>query len=141
MQGLETGCRDFCTHVVRQGDIVFAFQSPLNPENAEFSKHHATHGDGVRDVAFCVDDAAGIFQKAVSRGAEAVREPETLKDENGSVVVASVKTYGDTIHTFIQRVDYKGPFIPGYRAHHLTEKINELMPAPGLKAMDHCVGN
>lgn len=96
------------------------FTSPLNPNNEEFSAHHAKHGDGVKDVAFTVDDAAGIYQKAVSRGATGVREPETLEDANGKVIVASVKTYGDTIHSFIQRVDvdgnstYSGPFLPGF---------------------------
>jgi 4-hydroxyphenylpyruvate dioxygenase len=103
--------------------------------------HIAKHGDGVKDVAFTVDDATGIYNKCIERGAHSVREPETLKDENGSVIVASVKTYGDTIHTFVQRVDYKGPFLPSYKAHHLKEVLNTCMPIPDLKYMDHCVGN
>ncbi len=70
--------------------IVYVFTSPLNPGNEEFAKHFERHGDGVYDVAFHVDDAAGIFSKAVSRGAKPVKEPEELKDENGSVIVASV---------------------------------------------------
>ena len=107
-------------HVVKSGDIVYAFESPLG-DHPEMHAHHAKHGDGVKDVAFTVDDAAGIYKKAIERGANSVREPETLKDEHGSVIVASVCTYGDTIHTFVQRVDYKGPFLPGYRAHHLKE--------------------
>ena len=99
------------------------------------------HGDAVKDVAFTVDDAAGIYTKATERGAESVRAPETLVDEHGSVIVASVKTYGDTIHTFVQRVDYKGPFLPGYKAHPMKEVLNELLPIPALQHMDHCVGN
>jgi 4-hydroxyphenylpyruvate dioxygenase len=98
---------------------LFTFVSPLNPGNSEFAKELEKHGDGVKDVAFLVDDAQGIHDKAVSRGAKSVKAPETLKDENGSVIIASVATYGDTIHTFVQRVDYTGPFLPGFRAHHL----------------------
>jgi len=92
-------------------------------------------------VAFTVDDAAGIYQKAVERGAKGVRAPETLKDENGTVIVSSVQTYGDTIHTFVQRVDYTGLFLPGFRAHHLTEKFNPVMGPTHLELIDHCVGN
>ena len=92
-------------------------------------------------MAFTVDDAAGIYQKAVERGAKGVRAPETLKDENGTVIVSSVQTYGDTIHTFVQRVDYTGLFLPGFRAHHLTEKFNPVMGPTHLELIDHCVGN
>jgi 4-hydroxyphenylpyruvate dioxygenase len=99
------------------------------------------HGDGVRDVAFSCDDAAGIYAKCVERGATGVNEPATTEDEFGKVIMASVKTYGDTIHTFVQRVDYKGPFLPGFKAHHLVEKLNKALPCPDLKAIDHCVGN
>ena len=113
----------------------------MNPEHKEFSEHHAKHGDGVKDVAFAVDDAEGIYKKAVSRGAKSVREPITMEDENGKVLVASVQTYGDTIHTFVQRIDYKGPFLPGYRAHHNTEALNKVFERPALQFMDHCVGN
>jgi len=77
------------------------------------------HGDGVSDVAFHVDDAAGIYHKAVSRGAKGVREPTELKDENGTVIVSSVQTYGDTIHTFVERRDFTGVFLPGFKKHHL----------------------
>ena len=141
LKGLETGNRDFCTHVVRNNEITYVFTSPLNPDSAEFSAHHAKHGDGVKDVAFLVDDATGIYNKAVGRGAVGVAEPKEHRDENGSVIISSVKTYGDTIHSFIQRVDYKGPFLPGFRAHHLKEKINEIMEVPQLGWIDHCVGN
>lgn len=141
LKGLETGNRDFATHVVRNNEITYVFTSPLNPDQAEFSAHHAKHGDGVRDVAFLVDDAAGIYNKAVSRGATGVHEPKEFRDENGSVIISSVRTYGDTIHSFIQRVDYTGPFLPGFRAHHLKEPINQVLPIPALGWIDHCVGN
>lgn len=73
----------------------------MNKNNVEINEHLALHGDGVKDVAFTVDDAAGIYHKAVERGATGVRAPETIKDEHGSVIIASVRTYGDTIHTFV----------------------------------------
>lgn len=140
--GLETGNRDYATHVVKNGDIKFAFTSPLNPTgHDEFAKHHTIHGDGVKDVAFTVDDSVGIFQKAVSRGAKAVMEPKTLKDGEGEVIVSSVQTYGDTTHTFVQRKDYTGAFLPGYEKHFLEEPFNKVLAAPDLKFIDHCVGN
>ena len=126
---------------MRNGKIVFAFTSPLNPGNVEFNKELERHGDGVKDVAFLVDNAAGIHDKAVARGAKSVRAPETLKDEHGSVIVASVQTYGDTVHTFVQRVDYTGPFLPGFKAHHLHEKFNKIMTPVELGFIDHVVGN
>lgn len=107
----------------------------------EIANHLEKHGDGVRDVAFCVDDAAGIYKKAVERGAQSVHEPKETSDDNGSVIMASVKTYGDTIHTFVQRVNYKGPFLPGFKKHHMKEVLNEVLPIPALQYMDHCVGN
>lgn len=141
-QGLETGNRDWSTHVIRNNEIVYVFQTPYeSTPDSEFTVHHAKHGDGVKDVAFTCDDAAGIFAKAVERGAKPVREPEEMKDEHGSVIVASVQTYGDTIHTFVQRGDYKGPFLPGFKAHHLHEKLNDILPKIDLRAIDHCVGN
>ena len=120
---------------------MFAFTSPLNPGSEEFTRELDKHGDGVKDVAFTVDDAAGIYNKAVERGAVGVKAPETLKDEHGSVVVASVRTYGDTIHTFVQRIDYTGPFLPGFKAHHLKEKFNTICTPINIDFVDHVVGN
>ena len=126
---------------MRNNQITFCFTSPLNPDNAEFSAHHAKHGDGVKDVAFTVDDAAGIYQKAVAKGAIGVQEPTTLEDENGKVILASVKTYGDTIHTFVQREGYTGVFMPGFKESPMREALNGLVPIPDLQYIDHCVGN
>ena len=140
--GLETGNREWATHVVHNGKIKFSFTSPLNPAgHEEFNVHHAKHGDGVKDVAFHVDDSKGIFEKAVSRGAQPVAEPKVLEDEHGKVMVSTVKTYGDTTHTFVQRIDYNGPFLPGFQAHPQVEMINKLVPQPELLFIDHCVGN
>lgn len=140
-QGLETGERDYCTHVIRNNDIVYAFTTALQPGNETFYKELEVHGDGVKDVAFRVDDARGIYEKAVSRGAKSVKEPEELKDEHGSVIVASVQTYGDTIHTFVQRVDYNGPFLPGFKKSEVQEPINDLIDMPSFERIDHVVGN
>jgi len=89
------------THVIHNGKVILAFTSALNPGNVEFARHLEQHGDGVRDVAFHVDDATGIYNKAVERGAKPVQEPTELRDENGSVIISAVATYGDTIHTFV----------------------------------------
>jgi 4-hydroxyphenylpyruvate dioxygenase len=140
-QGLETGERDYCTHVIRNNDIVYAFTTALQPGNNEFYDELKTHGDGVKDVAFAVEDAKGIYEKAVSRGAKGVREPEELKDEHGSVIVASVQTYGDTIHTFVERKDYDGPFLPGFKKSDVKEPVNDLMETPKFERIDHVVGN
>ncbi len=107
----------------------------------EFARHMERHGDGVRDVAFHVDDAAGIYNKAISRGAKSIQEPTELTDESGTVVIASIQTYGDTVHTFVERRDFTGVFLPGYKEHHLKEKFNELAPVPELDFIDHVVGN
>ena len=107
--------------------ILYAFVSPLNPGDQAFGSELERHGDGVKDVAFLVDDATGIYNKAVKRGAKGIKEPEELKDENGSVVIATVQTYGDTFHTFVERRDFKGVFLPGFRKHHNEEKFNKLI--------------
>ena len=140
-EGLETGNRERCTHVISNGKIVYAFTSPLNPGDAEFGAHHEKHGDGVHDVAFQVDDARKIYENAIARGAKSIRAPEELKDENGSIIIATVATYGDTVHSFVQRVDYTGPFLPGYKASPHTEPFNQLTDAPVFDAIDHVVGN
>jgi len=95
----------------------------------------------VRDVAFTVDDAAGIWKKAVKNGAKSVQEPIELKDENGTVIISSVQTYGDTVHSFVQRVDYNGPFLPGFSPSKVGEPLNQILPVPQLNFLDHCVGN
>ena len=104
-QGLETGDSQYCSHVLKSNNIFYVFTTALQPNNNEFYQELEKHGDGVKDIAFTVDDARGIYEKAVSRGAKGVREPEEIKDENGSVIVSTVQTYGDTYHTFVQRVE------------------------------------
>ncbi|KAG0328569.1 hypothetical protein BGZ99_005048 [Dissophora globulifera] len=140
-RGLETGHRDVCTHVVQQDKIIFVFQSPLNPNNKVFSDHLALHGDGVKDVAFAVDDVHAIYTRAVEKGAKSIRAPFEEKDENGSVWMATIATYGDTEHTFIQRSGFKGLFLPNYVPPRAQDPLQDILPVVGLNYIDHCVGN
>lgn len=113
-KGLETNSRDVVSHVVQQDKIRFVFSSPLNPGNQEMGEHMKTHGDGVKDIAFEVEDLDGIVEAAVKRGAIVVRSIWEEKDKNGSVRCATVQTFGDTTHTFVERNKYSGVFLPGY---------------------------
>jgi len=142
--GLETGSRDVCTHVVRQNNINFAFASALNPEGKatdEIGKHIWKHGDACKDIAFKVNDCRAIYQKAVERGAVSVMEPKEMKDENGSVLMATIHAFGDTTHSFVQRLDYNGPFLPGFRAYTEEDPLTKLTPPIGLEFIDHIVSN
>eukprot|EP00834_Sanchytrium_tribonematis_P000319 NODE_6_length_70510_cov_1.054395.p24 type:complete len:360 gc:universal NODE_6_length_70510_cov_1.054395:21152-20073(-) len=139
-RGLETGSRQVASHVVRQKNIIFVFESPLLPTDNKLNPHIALHGDGAKDVAFKVDDCKHVYSEAVKRGAVSVREPSELEDENGKVIIAAVKTYGDTIHSFVERKGYKGHFLPGFIACQ-PDPITKLLPKIGLEFLDHCVGN
>jgi 4-hydroxyphenylpyruvate dioxygenase len=88
-----------------------------------------------------VKDCAAIYAKAIARGAVSVQEPKEESDEFGRVVTATVKTYGDTVHTFVQRAEYTGAFLPGYKAITKVDPLSSLLPSPGLQFIDHCVGN
>ena len=100
--GLETGSRDWTTTVVKNGKVIIALSTPLTKNN-DFKDHIDNHGDGVREIAFTVEDATKVYETAVSRGAKSVSEPKKIEDKNGFVIVSSVLSYGDTIHTFVQR--------------------------------------
>lgn len=102
-KGLETGSREFVSHVVQQNKITFVYTSPLLPKHNEVTDFISEHGDAVKDIAFYCDDAAGIWKKAVSRGARSICEPQQHKDKNGVVVTASLQTYGHCIHTLIEK--------------------------------------
>lgn len=142
-RGLETTPRDdhMVSHVLQQGKIFFVFQSSLRPEDRLFGAHLEKHGDGVKDIAFTVDDCLGIYNEAIKRGAVSVKEPQTLKDDDGEVIVATIQTYGDTTHTFVQRNNYKGLFIPGYQLVNREDPFQNFTPPIGLDFVDHCVGN
>ena len=139
-KGLETGSRDRVSHACRQGDAVFVFTSPLNP-NDPVTLTLAKSGDGAMAVAFNTEDVRHTHSVAVSRGAVSVSEPTLLESEEGSVWVASIKTYGDTVHTFVQNVDFKGPFLPGFSAVAAQDPLEDVTPSPGVMRIDHIVGN
>lgn len=132
--GLETGLRSQTNYLLEQGNIRFVFTTPLTDEGP-VAEHIMLHGDGVKDVAFEVDNAAAAFKLAVERGAQPAIEPRKMRDKNGTVLRAAVKTYGDTVHSFYSNIDYSGPFLPGYQEQRLNE------PGVGLLVVDHLVGN
>src|SRR6185295_2793330 len=133
--GPETGVRDRASYVVQQDKIRFVLTTPLG-EDSEIADHVKKHGDGVKVLALWVDDAVKSFHETTVRGAVPALEPTTLTDEFGKVIVASIKTYGETLHTFVERKNYKGAFLPGYKAALPTVKVKPI----GLLYVDHCVG-
>jgi 4-hydroxyphenylpyruvate dioxygenase len=134
--GPETGQREYASYVLQQGKIRLVLTTSLNSQS-EISQHVHRHGDGVKVLALWVDDARRAYSETTKRGAVSSAEPKTTRDEFGEVVTASIKTYGDTIHTFVERKNYKGPFLPGY-----VKAKSPFMTTPiGLKYVDHCVGN
>jgi 4-hydroxyphenylpyruvate dioxygenase len=140
-RGPETGVRDRASYVVQQGKIRFVLTTPVRPDASPEAKavadHVYAHGDGVRDLALWVDDARDAYAKAVERGAVSVHEPRVERDEHGEVVIAAFRTYGDTIHSLVERTRYHGPFLPGFQAVAPRFQGTNV----GLKYVDHCVGN
>ncbi len=134
--GPETGVKDRSSYVLKQDKIRFVLTTSLQPDSY-ISEHVKKHGDGVKVLALWVDDATKSFHETVSRGAEPAGEPTKLKDNFGEIVVSSIKTYGETIHTFVERTNYTGAFMPGFVEAKSTSQINPI----GLKYVDHCVGN
>lgn len=135
-RGPETGVRDRASYLLEQGKIRLVLTSPLGPDGF-LAEHVRRHGDGVRDLAFWVDDARDAWAKAVERGATSVQEPTVVSDAHGEVVMAAITTYGDTIHSIIERRNYTGLFLPGF-----VPATSEFAPDPvGLLHVDHCVGN
>jgi 4-hydroxyphenylpyruvate dioxygenase len=134
--GPETGVRDRASYVLQQGKIRFVLTTSFNPDS-EINKHVMKHSDGVRVLALAVEDAEKAFYETMSRGAKAHTEPQILKDEFGEVKISGIHTYGDTIHTFVERKNYKGVFMPGY----VPAKASFKTTGVGFEVIDHCVGN
>ena len=134
--GPENGHRDRASYVVEQGKVRFVLTTSLRSEHPA-AWHVHKHGDGVRVIGLWVDDARRAWKETTRRGAKSVEEPRLLQDEHGSAVVSSISTYGDTIHTFVARNNYAGPFLPGYSA--VGEDI--VARPVGLLHIDHMVGN
>ena len=135
--GPETGVRDRASYVLGQGEIRFVLTSPLR-EASEISQHVARHGDGVKDIALAVPDATEAYRQAVQRGARGVVEPRFVEDEHGRLEVSAIGIYGDTMHSFVNRSEYRGPFAPGYVSR---SENGRHAPGVGLQAIDHVVGN
>ena len=134
--GPETGVKDRASYAIKQNKLTFVFTTPLRNDN-EIAAHIQKHGDGVKHLALRVDDAADAWQQTTMRGAKSSQEPVSLRDENGEVVMSGIETYGDTVHLFIERKNYQGAFMPGYREW----KSNYNPTETGLLYVDHCVGN
>jgi 4-hydroxyphenylpyruvate dioxygenase len=134
-RGLETGTRDRVSHVLQQGRIRLVLTGALD-SGSEIAAHHRRHGDGVKVIALAVPDAARAYAEAVSRGARSVAELHETADENGTVRLATIATYGETVHTFVERGAYDGPFLPAF------EPVDDATADSGmLLAIDHIVGN
>jgi 4-hydroxyphenylpyruvate dioxygenase len=133
--GLETAVRDRTSYVLRQGRITLVLTGTLQSDSA-IAAHQHRHGDGVKVIALSVPDVDYAYSAALERGAEGVEAPNVITDANGSVKRAAIRTYGETLHTFVERMDYKGPFLPGYEAIG-DDGVGDV----GLLAIDHIVGN
>lgn len=134
-RGLETGHRESTSYVLKQGNVQIVLTSALKPGHIA-AQHVYEHGDGVKAIGFRVRDARKAYETAIARGAKSFAEPVEHKGEDGTYVSASICTYGDTIHTFVERHNYKGGFAPGFRS---LEKM--AVKPVGLAAIDHAVGN
>jgi 4-hydroxyphenylpyruvate dioxygenase len=134
--GLETGDREKVSYVLKQNKIRIILTSPLNTES-DLNDHLRMHGDGVKDVAFWVDSAQAAWEYATGKGALSAQTPTEVSDDNGKVILSAIRTYGDTIHTFVQRSDYHGNFLPGFESYQSKLKSHDV----GLNFVDHFVGN
>jgi 4-hydroxyphenylpyruvate dioxygenase len=134
--GPETGRRDRASYVVQQGKVRFVLTTALRSDS-EIAAHVHKHGDGVRAIALWVDDARSAWEETTKRGARSVQEPSVAEDKDGRVVTASIAAYGDTVHTFVERTEYRGVFFPGYQA--IPE--DTVAQPVGLLHVDHVVGN
>jgi 4-hydroxyphenylpyruvate dioxygenase len=134
--GPETGDKEKVSYVLIQNKVRLVLTTPLHPEGA-IAEHVNKHGDGVKAVALMVNDAADAFEQTVKRGAKPYMEPTTREDTDGKIVMSGIHIYGDTVHLFIERKDYKGTFMPGFKpwgSHYNPSDV-------GLQYIDHCVGN
>ncbi len=134
--GLETGVRDRASYVLQQGKIRLVLTSPYH-SNSDIAEHQRRHGDGVKTIAFWVDDAEKAFEETTARGARPYLLPTVERDEHGQVVRSGIHTYGEVVHIFVERRNYRGVFLPGYE-----KWASEYKPEPiGLEYVDHCVGS
>ncbi|MCF6212443.1 MAG: 4-hydroxyphenylpyruvate dioxygenase [Flavobacteriaceae bacterium] len=135
-KGLETGCKDYASYVLKQDKIRLVLTTPLH-SNSPINDHLKKHGDGVKVIALWVEDATKAWEETTKRGAKSFMKPTVEKDEEGAVLRSGIHTYGDVVHIFVERKNYKGCFLPGYR-----KWASDYNPTSvGLKFIDHMVGN
>lgn len=159
-RGLETGSRSIASHVVSNGRAIFVLTSPTRGSDGgwddepqglpntekrllrEIQMHINTHGDAVKDVAFAVDDVEAIYAAAVAKGAVGVQEPLSVSTEqDGEIITAIIRTFGNTTHTLVDRSRYKGCFLPGFRTTAVPDPLEKYLPKISLEVIDHFVGN
>ncbi|MDX6369014.1 MAG: 4-hydroxyphenylpyruvate dioxygenase, partial [Gaiellaceae bacterium] len=136
--GPETGIRDRASYVVEQGDIRFVLTSGMHGDS-EITRFACAHGDGVKDTALTVPDAGEAYRQAVQRGARGIVDPHWIEDDFGRVQRATIGTYGENVHTFVDRKEYTGPFLPGFQ--EVARTNGRPATGVGLRAIDHVVGN
>ena len=136
-RGLETGSKDSVSYVIKQDKIKLILTTPLNSSKSPINEHIVRHGDGVKVVALWVEDARKAYEETTSRGAKSYMEPTVESDEDGEVVRAGIYTYGETIHMFVERKNYNGTFMPGFKKWESDYNPSSI----GLKYIDHMVGN
>jgi 4-hydroxyphenylpyruvate dioxygenase len=134
--GLESGERDRVSHVLQQGKVRLVLTGTYRPDS-EIAAHQLSHGDGVKVLAFTVDDVEKAYHETTARGARGVQPPTTMRDDHGVLRTAAIATYGDTIHRFVERGDYSGAFMPGYMPVESDVEVEGI----GAMYVDHCVGN
>jgi 4-hydroxyphenylpyruvate dioxygenase len=134
--GPETGVKERASYVIRQNKLTFMLTTPLRPTGS-IAEHIQKHGDGVKVLALKVEDATSAWEETTKRGGKSYLKPQTLSDEQGKVVLSGIHTYGETVHLFVERNDYTGAFMPGFRKWESAYQPSEA----GLQYVDHCVGN
>ncbi|MGH8102099.1 MAG: VOC family protein, partial [Chthoniobacterales bacterium] len=134
--GPETGIKDRASYAIRQNKLTIVLTTPIRSKNP-MADHIYKHGDGVKALALRVADATSAWEETTKRGGKSHMKPTTLRDDGGEVVMSGIHTYGDVVHLFIERENYRGPFMPGYRKW----ESNYNPPQTGLQYVDHCVGN
>jgi 4-hydroxyphenylpyruvate dioxygenase len=134
--GPETGVKDKVSYVIRQNKLTFMLTTPLRTDN-EIADHIYKHGDGVKVLALKVEDATNAWEETIARGGKSYMQPTTLTDDNGEVILSGIHTYGDTVHLFVERRNYSGVFMPGFRKWESSYNPTDT----GLLYVDHCVGN
>jgi 4-hydroxyphenylpyruvate dioxygenase len=134
--GPETGLKDRVSYVLQQGKVRLMLTTALS-SNHEIAEHVKAHGDGVKILALAVDDAYKSYDETIKRGAKSYVAPYTLQDENGEVKISGIYTYGETVHLFVERKNYNGIFMPGFRKWESAYNPSDV----GLLYVDHCVGN